>query len=134
MAKLEGIEGIGEKYGTILRADGIRSTAALLNAGASRKGRKDLAKLTGLSEKRILEWTNKADLFRVRGVGEEYSDLLEAAGVDTVKELSKRNAENLHVAMVATNEKKKLVRRVPPLKSVEKWVAHAKELPALMTY
>jgi len=95
MASIETIEGVGAKYGKKMRAAGIRSTGALLKAGASAKGRKALAEKTGFSAHQILEWTNRCDLMRVRGVGEEYSDLLEASGVDTVKELRNRNAANL---------------------------------------
>ena len=107
---------------------------ALLKAGASPKGRKALAEKTGLSAHQILEWTNRCDLMRVRGVGEEYSDLLEASGVDTVKELRNRNAANLTKKMEEVNAAKKLVRRVPALSMVERWVAHAKKLPPVMTY
>jgi len=134
MPTLTSIEGIGEKYAAPLKELGVRSVASLLKVGGTKKGRKDLAKATGLSEKRILNWVNRADLFRVKGIGEEYSDLLEAAGVDTVVELSKRRVDNLHAALVKTNEKKNLVRRVPPMKSVEKWVASAKELPRAVSY
>lgn len=134
MASIEIIEGIGKKYGAKFRAAGVRSTEALLKRGATPKGRQELAAKTGFSNHQILEWTNRADLMRVRGVGEEYSDLLEAAGVDTVKELRNRNAKNLTEAMAATNAKKKLVRRIPSQSMVERWVAHAKKLPPVMTY
>ncbi len=134
MASIEIIEGIGKKYGARFRAAGVRSTGALLKRGAGPKGRAELAKATGFSNHQILEWTNRADLMRVRGVGEEYSDLLEATGVDTVKELRTRNAKNLTEAMTAVNAKKKLVRRIPSQSMVERWVAHAKTLPAVMTY
>ena len=134
MASIEIIEGIGAKYGKKMRAAGIRSTGALLKAGASAKGRKQLAEKTGFSAHQILEWTNRADLMRVRGVGEEYSDLLEAAGVDTAKELRIRNPENLLAKMEEVNAAKKLVRRLPALSMVKRWIAHAKELPPVMTY
>jgi len=134
MASLTKIEGIGEKYAKPLRAEGINSVEALLEAGKTRKGRGHLAKVTKLSEKRILSWVNKADLFRVPGIGEEFSDLLEAAGVDTVKELKTRKPENLQAKIKETNEKKKLTRRTPGLKVVEKWVAGAKSLPAVVKY
>ena len=134
MASIETIEGIGAKYGKKMRAAGIRSTGALLKAGAGPKGRKALAEKTGFSAHQILEWTNRCDLMRVRGVGEEYSDLLEAAGVDTVKELRNRNAANLVKKMGEVNAAKKLVRRLPTLSMVERWVAHAKKLPPVMTY
>ena len=133
---IDTIEGIGVKYKKILKSNGISSTGKLLDAGAKKKGRKDLAKQTGIEEKLILKWTNMADLLRVKGVGEEYSELLEVAGVDTVKELRKRKPENLHQAMAEANakRKKKLVRQLPGLAHVEKWVKHAKQLKPTMTY
>ena len=134
MASIETIEGVGAKYGKKMRAAGIRSTGALLKSGASAKGRKALAEKTGFSAHQILEWTNRCDLMRVRGIGEEYSDLLEASGVDTVKELRNRNAANLLAKMEEVNAAKKLVRRTPALSMVGRWVAHAKELPPVMTY
>jgi len=134
MASIETIEGVGAKYGKKMRAAGIRSTGALLKAGASAKGRKALAEKTGFSAHQILEWTNRCDLMRVRGVGEEYSDLLEASGVDTVKELRNRNAANLVKKMDEVNAAKKLVRRMPALSVVTRWIAHAKTLPVVMTY
>lgn len=134
MASIESIEGIGKKYGKILSKHGIRSTAALLKEGGTKKGRKTLAKECGISEKLVLEWVNRADLFRVKGIGEEYSDLLEASGVDTVVELSKRKPENLHAKMLEVNAKKKLVRRNCGLGMVEKWVAAAKKLPRAVSY
>lgn len=128
------IEGIGAVYAAKLNEAGITTTEGLLEAGADRKGRKDLAEKTGLADTLILGWVNRADLMRVKGVGEEYSDLLEAAGVDTVKELRGRRPDHLHQAMASVNEEKKLVRRPPSLAEVEKWVAHAKELPPVVTY
>jgi len=106
MAKIEEIEGIGLEYAKKLNSVGIRTTDDLLNVGGTRKGRRELAEKTGISEKLILEWVNRADLFRIKGVGEEYSDLLEEAGVDTVVELSKRDPENLHAKILEINEKK----------------------------
>ena len=132
--KIINVEGIGPVYAEKLAAAGVNTTADLLKAGAARKGRADLAAKTGISEKMILEWVNHADLARVKGVGSEYSDLLEAAGVDTVKELRNRNPENLHQAILTTNQAKKLVRRVPSLKEVTAWVAAAKELEPLVTH
>lgn len=134
MASIETIEGIGAKYGKKMRAAGIRSTGALLKAGASAKGRKALAAETGFSTHQILEWTNRCDLMRVKGVGEEYSDLLESSGVDTVKELRTRNPENLVKKMEEVNAAKKLVRRLPALSMVKRWIAEAKKLPPVMTY
>jgi len=134
MASIDAIEGIGVKNATTLRKLRVRTTEALLKAGATRKGRKDLAAAAGLSEHQILEWVNRADLFRVKGVGEEYSDLLEAAGVDTVKELRSRNAASLLAKMTETNEKKRLVRRLPTESMVTRWVAHAKGLPPMVEH
>lgn len=132
--KIEAIEGIGPTYAAKLGEAGIRTTEGLLKAGASRKGRMDLAEKTGITDSKILEWVNRADLMRVKGVGEEYSDLLEAAGVDTVKELRNRNAENLFNAMLKVNEEKKLVRRPPSQKEVTGWVEAAKALEPVVTH
>lgn len=134
MARIAKIEGIGDVYGQKLQKAGIQTTADLLAAGASPQGRKELAEKTDISGKLILEWVNHADLFRIRGVGEEYSDLLEEAGVDTVPELAQRNAENLYAKIVETNQEKKLVRRLPTQAQVGDWVAQAKELPRVITY
>ncbi|GBE25910.1 DNA polymerase IV [bacterium BMS3Bbin02] len=134
MASIDAIEGIGHKSATKLRKSRVRTTQALLKMGATKKGRKALAAASGIPEGSILEWVNRADLMRVRGVGEEYSDLLEAAGVDTVKELRRRNPANLLTMMIATNEKKRLVRRLPTESMVKRWVDDAKELPPVVTY
>ena len=134
MASINAIEGIGHKYATTLRKHRVRTTEALLKRGATKKGRKEIAGGTGISEKLVLEWVNRADLMRVKGVGEEYSDLLESAGVDTVKELRRRNAANLLGAMIDVNAKKRLVRRLPTETMVERWVDHAKTLDAVVTY
>jgi predicted flap endonuclease-1-like 5' DNA nuclease len=128
------IEGIGPKYANTLAKSGVKTTTRLLKDGASKKGRQMLAQTTGISEKLILEWVNLADLMRVKGVGEEYSDLLEEAGVDSVKELRNRKADNLHKAMVDTNAKKKLVRRPPSMKEVTNWVKQAQKLPPVVTH
>ncbi len=134
MVKIDEIEGIGEKYAKKLVKAGIKTVEGLLEKGATKKGRSELAKLTGLSEKLILTWVNHADLFRVKGIGKQYAELLEAAGVDTVVELSKRNPVNLLNAMIKTNEKKHLVRALPYLKQVKKWVEQAKKLPRKVSY
>ncbi|OSM02313.1 DUF4332 domain-containing protein [Magnetofaba australis] len=134
MTKLVEIEGIGETYSSKLEEVGIKTIEQLLEAGASAKGRRTLEADSGISGKLILRWCNMADLFRIKGVGEEYSDLLEAAGVDTVPELAQRNAENLHKKMLEVNETKKLVRNPPAASQVANWVAQAKELPRVMTY
>ncbi len=128
------IEGIGPVYAEKLGAAGIKTTEAYLERAKDPKGRKALAEETGIEASRILKWANMADLMRISGVGEEYSELLEAAGVDTVKELKHRNAENLAAKMSEVNEAKKLVRQVPSESQVVKWVEQAKELPPMMTY
>lgn len=134
MSKIEDIEGIGPAKGKKLRAAGVTSVAKLLELGGKKSGRKDLAAKTGMDEKVILKFVNMADLFRIKGVGEEYSELLEAAGVDTVVELSKRKPANLAAKMKEVNDKKKLVRSVPSETVVTKWVAQAKELPRGVHY
>lgn len=128
------IEGIGPAYAKKLQAAGIRTTDAYLERAKDPKGRKALAEETGIDDKRILKWANMADLMRIKGVGEEYSELLEAAGVDTVKELRNRNAENLAQKMREVNETKKLVRQVPAGSAVADWVEQAKSLPPMMSY
>lgn len=134
MAKILDIEGIGPTYAQKLASAGITSTDALLDAGATPIGREELSEKTGIAESLILEWVNLSDLFRIKGVGEEYSDLLEEAGVDTVVELSRRNAENLHAKILEVNETKQLVRRPPPLSQVQSWIEQAKSLPRKVEY
>ncbi len=134
MAKLETIEGIGSIYAEKLREKGVGTVEALLEAGATPQGRQELEERTGIWHKLILEWVNLADLMRIKGIGEEYSDLLEEAGVDTVKELRNRVPANLHQAVVEVNETKKLVRRLPTLRMVADWVMQAKSLPPKVTY
>ena len=134
MTKLETIEGIGPVYAGQLRAAGIATVDALLAAGATPRGRQVLEQRSGIGHALILEWVNIADLMRVKGVGEEYSDLLEEAGVDTVKELRNRAPENLYEALVKTNEAKRLVRRLPTLGMVRGWVQQAKVLPPKVIY
>jgi predicted flap endonuclease-1-like 5' DNA nuclease len=134
MPKLSFVEGIGPVYEEKLNVLGIKTTDDFFALTATKKGRKELAEKSGISEKLILEWTNHIDLFRIKGIGSEYADLLEAAGVDTVAELAGRRADNLHKKMEEVNEVKKLVRRVPYLKEVEKWILQAKELPRGIEY
>ena len=128
------IEGIGPTYGEKLASVGITTTDKLLDACASKKGRKATADETGLTEAQLLKWANMADLMRISGVGEEYSELLEAAGVDTVKELRNRRPDNLTAKMVEVNDEKSLVRQVPSESQVTKWVDQAKELDPLITH
>jgi predicted flap endonuclease-1-like 5' DNA nuclease len=134
MAKLSEIEGIGAVFSEKLAAAGIKSQEKLLEAGGTPKGRKDLAAKSDISEKLILKWVNRADLARVKGVGEEYADLLEVAGVDTVPELAQRRADNLLKKMLEVNEERQLVRSPPTEAMVEKWIAQAKTLPRAIHY
>jgi predicted flap endonuclease-1-like 5' DNA nuclease len=134
MTRLEAVEGIGEVYAGKLRGAGIAHLEAYLAACATPKGREEMADKTGISSKLILEWANRADLFRIKGIGEEYSDLLEYAGVDTVPELAQRKPENLYEKLREVNAEKKLVRKLPSMVQVMDWVAQAKELPRALNY
>lgn len=134
MTKLAEVEGIGATYAAKLAAAGVTSAEDMLTKSATAKGRKALADKTAISIKHILKWTNRADLARVKGIGGEYADLLEAAGVDTVPELGQRNAANLHAKMVEVNDAKNLVRKVPTASQVEAWVNQAKDLPRVVEY
>ncbi|UCC55201.1 MAG: DUF4332 domain-containing protein [Gammaproteobacteria bacterium] len=132
--KIEEIEGIGPAYAGKLATANISTTDDLLKLCCDANGRKSTAETTGISEGRLLEWVNMADLMRISGIGPEYSELLEAAGVDTVKELRNRNAENLAAKMTETNETKKLTRNVPSDKVVNGWIDQAKSLDPLITH
>lgn len=132
--KIIDIEGIGPVYAEKLIAAGIETADQLLAKCAAPAGRKALAEETGISDKLILTWTNHADLFRVKGIGPQFAELLEAAGVDTVKELQHRNAANLAAKILEVNEEKHLVRRVPVEVEVQRMIDGAKELPGVMTY
>ncbi|NMC53719.1 MAG: DUF4332 domain-containing protein [Chloroflexi bacterium] len=134
MAKLEYVEGIGEAYADKLRAAGVTTTDKLLEMGSTPKGREEIAEKAGIPEKLILEWVNAVDLFRINGVGQEYADLLEEAGVDTVPELAQRKPENLYAKMMEVNTAKKLVRAMPTEAQVADWVAQAKQLPRIVKY
>ena len=134
MPKVIDIEGVGPAYAAKLEAAGVKGTDALLKMGATPKGRKELAEKSGITEKLILEWVNRVDLYRIKGVGSEYSDLLENAGVDTVVELANRKPENLVVKMTEVNAAKHLVRKLPTLTQVQDWVKQAKELPRVISY
>ncbi|MBR3471559.1 MAG: DUF4332 domain-containing protein [Prevotella sp.] len=132
--KIIDVEGIGPVYAEKLLAAGITDTDILLEKCGKPAGRKALAEETGISPKLILTWTNHADLIRINGIGPQFAELLEAAGVDTVKELKHRKPENLQPKLVEINEEKNLVGRVPALKEVERMIAEAAELPAVMEY
>lgn len=134
MTKLQTIEGIGDTYAEKLEKAGVGSLEALLEQCKTPKGRADLAEKSGISDKLVLKWANRADLFRVKGIGEEYGDLLEIAGVDTVPELAQRNAENLYNKMVEINKERELVRRLPAQGQVAEWIEQAKKLPRMLTY
>jgi len=134
MPTLIEIEGIGPVNAAKLNKAGVRGTNGLLQMGGSRKGRLELAKATGFSAKTILEWVNRADLFRIKGIGTQYSDLLEAAGVDTVPELAQRKPEALLESMAKINAKKNLVNQMPALSLVKAWVKEAKSLKRAVEY
>lgn len=134
MTKLLDIEGIGPVFAEKLGKAGVGSIEALLEQAGAAKGRKALAEKSGIAEEKLLEWVNRADLMRIKGVGSEYSDLLEAAGVDSCAELANRKAENLVQKMTEVNTAKKLVRKLPTLAQVEDWVAQAKKLPKVVTH
>ncbi len=126
MAHLTDIEGIGKAYAQKLFAAGIKTQEELLEACAKPSDRKKVAQASGISDKLVLKWANRADLARVKGVGEEYADLLELAGVDSVPELAHRNAANLQQKMSDINEQKHVVRKTPSVSQVEKWIGAAK--------
>lgn len=132
--KIEDVEGIGPVTGEKLRAAGVKDTDSLLENARTPKQRKELAEKAGLSDKQVLKFANMVDLYRISGVGSEYAELLEAAGVDTVPELARRNAANLTTAMTEVNEQKKLTRHVPTETEVSKWIAQAKDLPRMLDY
>lgn len=134
MAKLSEIEGIGEAYSAKLKEAGITSLEDLLKKCCDKKGRKEIAGKSGISEKLVLNWANRADLSRIKGVSTQYADLLECAGVDTVPELAQRNPGNLQLKMSEINEEKYFVRRVPTASQVQDWVAQAKKLPRVITH
>ena len=134
MAKLTDIEGIGPANAKKLKMAGVLTTHSLLKQGASPRGRESIAEISGISLGMVLKWVNHADLFRIHGVGEEYSDLLEQAGVDTVVELGKRRPDHLYKQMKLTNQEKRLVRKLPTETQVKDWIIQAKKLPRVISY
>ena len=134
MASLKAIEGIGAAFAKKLAKAGVGSTDTLLAKGATKKGRKELQEQSGISQKLILEWVNHADLFRIKGIGGQYADLLEEAGVDTVPELATRKSDALTEKMMKVNDKKNLVNRPPSEKEVKKWIAAAKKMKRVVQY
>ncbi len=131
---VEQIEGIGPSSSEKLAKAGIRGVTGLLKKGGTPQGRNAIAEAAGISTALLLKWVNMADLFRISGISSQYSELLEAAGVDTVKELAQRNPENLYKALAETNAQRKLVRQVPGLARVSDWVQQAKQLPRAVSY
>ena len=134
MGSIDTIDGMNRADARALRKSGVRTTEKLLKRAGTRSGRRELASATGLTERQILDWVNRADLMRVKGIGEEYSDLLEAAGVDTCKELRNRNPQSLLTKMTQINSQKRLVRRLPTEVMVKRWVDHAKDLPPAVSH
>jgi predicted flap endonuclease-1-like 5' DNA nuclease len=133
--KIIDIEGIGPTYAASLISAGVRTTESLLKKGATRKGREELAAACGMAPQKILEWVNRADLYRIKGIGSEYSDLLEMVGVDTVVELARRNAANLAAAFnKLLAERPNVVRRVPSEKVAAGWIMQARALPRAVEY
>jgi predicted flap endonuclease-1-like 5' DNA nuclease len=132
--KIQEIEGIGPSFRRTLAVVGVDTTADLLSRAATPRGRTKLTEETGIRTAQILRWCNQADLMRVKGIGRQYAELLEAAGVDTVKELRNRNAENLANTLTAVNETKKLSRTTPFASQIADWIVHAKELKPLIEY
>ncbi len=132
--RIEDIEGIGPAYAEKLAGAGIKNTDAFLEKCCDRKGRKQVCAQTDLSEKHVLKWVNLADLMRISGIGPQYSELLEAAGVDTVKELRNRNAENLAAKMKEVQQEKRLTRTSPGVSTVSRWIARAKEMDPVITH
>jgi len=134
MANLAKIEGIGPTYAEKLKKTGITTTEALLEKGCTPKGRREIVQETGISEEKVLRWVNLSDLFRIKGIGEEYSDLLEVAGVDTVPEMATRNPKGLYDTLVTINQERNLVRQVPSQTTVNKWIENAKNLPRVIKH
>ncbi len=132
--KITEIEGIGQVFADKLAGAGVTTVEGLLDAGAAKPGRKKLAEASGIDEGKILDWVNMADLFRIKGIGSQFAELLKASGVDTVKELRNRNAENLHAKLIEVQSEKKLTRIVPPLNHVADFVDRAKALEPKVTY
>jgi predicted flap endonuclease-1-like 5' DNA nuclease len=134
MTQIDDIEGIGPGRREALGEQGIKTTDDLLAKCGSLKGRKTVEAATGISCDMLLDWVNRADLFRVNGIGTQYSDLLEAAGVDSTTELAQRRADNLLAKMAEVNEQKKLVRQLPTESQVADWIEEAKKLPKVVTH
>jgi len=130
--EIETIEGIGPTYGDRFRRMGIRVVEDLLRAGSTRKRRRELASELGVAPKTLLKWVYRADFFRLKGIGKQYSSLLESAGVNTMNDLSRRNSKNLYLLLKETNKEKNLVKRIPPLSLIQNWVDNAKMLKTMV--
>ena len=134
MKHINEIEGIGPSHAEKLESHGIRTVEDLLKSGATPNAREELVKKTGISHHLILKWVNEADLFRVKGIARQYTELLRSAGVDSVKELAQRRADHLHEELAAINREKKHVHEVPGINAIERWIEEAKALPGMVTY
>jgi predicted flap endonuclease-1-like 5' DNA nuclease len=134
MTKVTAIVGVSEAYAFKLRAQSITTVDEYLKKTATKQGRAELAEKTGIADQMILTWANHADLFRIKGIGGEYAELLEMVGVDTVPELAGRRPDNLYVKMAEINKEKKLVRRLPTINQLIEWIGQAKDLPRVMQY
>jgi predicted flap endonuclease-1-like 5' DNA nuclease len=134
MARLKDIESIGNAYSQKLKTAGISSLNKLLENGSNRKGRTEIAKKSGISENKILEWVNRADLTRIKGVSTQYADLLEHTGVDSIPELAQRNPDKLYLMMTKVNNKKQIVRKLPSVSQIKKWIKQADKLPRVITH
>lgn len=132
--KITDIEGVGPANQKKLAKAGIKSVSKLLEKGCTKKGRKEIAEASDLDEAKVLDWVNMADLFRIKGIAGQFSELLKAAGVDTVKELRNRNAENLHAKLLEVNATKQFTHVVPGQKQIESFVDQAKKLEPMVTY
>jgi predicted flap endonuclease-1-like 5' DNA nuclease len=134
MTHINEIEGIGTAYSEKLEAAGIKTVEGLLQAAATPKDRKELESKTGIGHHHLLKWVNQADLFRIQGIGRQYAELLEAAGVDTVLELAQRRPDHLHAKLIELNEKHHHVKAVPTAQHVKKWVEEAQALPRVVEF
>ena len=132
--KISEIEGIGPVYAEKLDGAGINTVEKLLETGATKAGRKKLATDSGIDEAKILDWVNMADLFRIKGIASQFAELLKAAGVDTVKELRNRNAENLYAKLVEVQAEKKITKAVPAQSQIADFIEQAKALNPIVTY
>jgi predicted flap endonuclease-1-like 5' DNA nuclease len=134
MSHINKIEGIGPSHTKKFAEVGVTTVEHLLKAGATPKGRKELATKTGFHERHLLKWVNQADLLRIKGVGRQYAELLQSSGVDSVKELAQRKPDHLHGKLKESNDTKRQVHIVPPLTSINNWISEAKKLPRVVSY